>query len=215
VTEGLASPNLDEVLVLLDVRHPLAYLALQPTIALAGSLDVPFDWLPLSTPALKPPTEPGANDDRGIRHRRYRAQAIAREIEVYGAAQGLVLREPYRDGDARAANLAWLYVREQQGDRLEPFLQVLFGAYWSLRCDVSRPSEVSGLVREAGADAEGYLAWVKGEGSAAADRVERELRERGLFQVPAYAVGDEVFYGRQHLPMIRWILGGRVGPGPI
>ena len=26
---------------------------------------------------------------------------------------------------------------------------------------------------------------------------------------------DEVFVGRQHLPMIRWILGGRVGPPPI
>ena len=28
-------------------------------------------------------------------------------------------------------------------------------------------------------------------------------------------VGDEIFIGRQHLPMIGWILDGRVGPGPI
>jgi 2-hydroxychromene-2-carboxylate isomerase len=41
------------------------------------------------------------------------------------------------------------------------------------------------------------------------------LQERGLFQVPAYLVEEEVFYGRQHLPMIRWILAGRSGPIPI
>ena len=42
-----------------------------------------------------------------------------------------------------------------------------------------------------------------------------ELRSAGLFQVPAYVVEDEVFYGRQHLPMIGWILDGRSGPVPI
>jgi hypothetical protein len=41
------------------------------------------------------------------------------------------------------------------------------------------------------------------------------LRDRGVSGVPCYLVEDEVFLGRQHLPMIRWILGGRRGPGPI
>jgi 2-hydroxychromene-2-carboxylate isomerase len=37
----------------------------------------------------------------------------------------------------------------------------------------------------------------------------------GWFQAPGFVVEDEVFYGRQHLPMIRWILEGRSGPVPI
>ena len=41
--------------VLLDVRHPLAYLALHPTLALAESLSLEVNWLPFSVPSLRPP----------------------------------------------------------------------------------------------------------------------------------------------------------------
>lgn len=41
------------------------------------------------------------------------------------------------------------------------------------------------------------------------------LREMGVFDVPAYLVEDDLFLGRQHLPMIRWLLTGRRGPAPI
>ena len=60
-----------------------------------------------------------------------------------------------------------------------------------------------------------FLAWTVEAGPLAASLLADELRERGLVQVPAYIVEDEVFYGRQHLPMIRWILAGRSGPVPI
>ena len=42
-----------------------------------------------------------------------------------------------------------------------------------------------------------------------------DLTARGVNSAPTFVVGDELFRGRQHLPMIRWILGGRAGPGPI
>ena len=49
----------------------------------------------------------------------------------------------------------------------------------------------------------------------AAAEVARRLSEAGVFQTPAYLLGDEVFIGRQHLPLIRWRLEGERGPGPI
>ncbi len=201
--------------VALDLRHPLAYLALQPTVALARELSLDVDWLPLSVPTLRPPSARQAGDDRGVRHRRYRAQAIAREIEAYGAVQGLVLREPYRSAEVDAAILGWLWVREHQPGRLPAFLGALFAGYWSLDLDAARVDAVAGLVETVSADATAFLEWAVGEGPERARAVAAELEERGLFQVPAYAVEDEVFYGRQHLPMIRWILEGRSGPGPI
>ena len=57
--------------------------------------------------------------------------------------------------------------------------------------------------------------WAASDGPEALATLEFELREFGLHQTPAYVVEHEVFYGRQHLPMIRWILAGRKGPGPI
>ncbi len=208
--------------VLLDVRHPLAALALLPTLdwVAASKLDPirDVDWLPLSVPALKPPSPPGppgSKNDRGVRHRRYRAQAIAREIESYGRAQGFLLHEPYRDGDAGAANRAWLWLRERQRHRLGDYLRALFRGYWSLELDPADEEQVAALVSETGADGQGFRDWSAADAERAAARVADGLRDRGLFQVPGYLVEDEVFYGRQHLPMIRWILEGREGPVPI
>ena len=201
--------------VVLDVRYPLAALALSPTLELAGSLGLDVNWLPLSVPALNPPSEPGPGDDRGIRHRRFRAQAIAREIETYSAAQGLVMREWYRDGDAGAAHMGWLWVRDRHRDALPGFLRSLFGAYWSLDLDASSVEWVARLVDSADADGASFAAWCASDGPVALDALEDELRAFGLHQVPAYVVGDEVFIGRQHLPMIRWTLEGRTGALPI
>jgi 2-hydroxychromene-2-carboxylate isomerase len=201
--------------VLLDVRYPLAYLALQPTIAFAESLGIDVDWLPLSVPALNPPTEPREDDDRGVRHRRYRARAIAREIDVYAGAQGLMLRDYYRSGSAEAGNLGWLWVRQRHPERLQPYLVELFRAYWALELDVSSQEQIAALLDSLAAEGATFRDWSRDEGPAAAEELAEELRGRGLFQVPAYVVEDEVFYGRQHLPMIRWILTGRSGPVPI
>lgn len=201
--------------VLLDVRHPLAYLALRPALAFGESLGIGINWLPLSVPTLRPPTEPGPDDDRGQRHRRNRARAIAREIVTYADAQGLVLREYYRDGAADAANVAWLWARDRHREVLPVYLMELFRRYWALEIDASSTKEIALLLDAVGADGTSFLDWCDDEGASAAGGLADELQDAGLFQTPVYVVEDEVFYGRQHLPMIRWILEGRSGPGPI
>jgi 2-hydroxychromene-2-carboxylate isomerase len=203
------------VCVALDVRHPLAYLALRPAVALGRELGIEVDLLPIEGQTLRAPSAPGPHDDRGIRHKRYRAQMIAREIAVYAGAAGLVVREPYRDGSPRAAHLAWLWVRARGPGALPGFLDELFRRYWALELDAGDVAGVTDLLRALGLDPAGFAAWATHEGAGHAKRVAAALGEAGIEQAPAYLVGDEVFYGRQHLPMIRWILAGRSGPGPI
>lgn len=201
--------------VLLDLRHPACYLALGPALALTRELGLEINWLPLSVPPLRPPSRPAPDDDRGVRHRRHRARAIAREIEIYGRAQGLVLRELYRDADPSAFVLGWLWLREQRVDVLPDFLVEAFRAYWSLELEPSSRPAIAASIESIGGDRAGFEAWCRDDGPAVAARLATELRERGLSGVPGYLVDGEFFLGRQHLPMIRWILGGRQGPGPI
>ncbi len=220
--------------VLLDVRNPFCFLALGPAMAFGESMGIEIDWLPLAVPPLRPPSAPGRDDrkeaegptrsepqasqareDRGVLHRRHRARALAREIDTYAAAQGLVLKDPYRDGDAEAAQLGWLWVRDRQRARLAPYLTELFRRYWALELDASSLEAVAALVEQVAGDGGAFRDWSLDQGPAAAEALAGELRERGLFGVPGYVVEDEVFVGRQHLPMIRWILEGRSGPVPI
>jgi 2-hydroxychromene-2-carboxylate isomerase len=41
------------------------------------------------------------------------------------------------------------------------------------------------------------------------------LHEAGLFNVPGYVVDEEIYFGRQHLAMIRWLLTDKQGHPPI
>ena len=36
----------------------------------------------------------------------------------------------------------------------------------------------------------------------------------GVFGVPTYLVGDELWFGREHLPRVAWLLGGAEGTAP-
>lgn len=210
-----AEPVHAKLTVVLDIRHPFAYLALGPAIEFGRDAGVEIDWLPLSAQTLRCPAPRSVDDDRGARHKRKRAQMIAREIAVYAEAQGLRIAAPYRDGPATAAHLAWLWVRSAAPKSLEPFLELAFRLYWASELDAGSVDAVAALVTQLGLDAAAFREWAGGPGPEAAQLVAGQLAEARVFQTPAYLVGDEVFYGRQHLPMIRWILEGRKGPAPI
>jgi 2-hydroxychromene-2-carboxylate isomerase len=205
--------------VVLDIRYPQAYLALGPAMAFARERGLSVDWLPLSVSTLKPPEAlaEGEGEGRGVRHRRFRAQQIAREIEVYADAQGLRLQDIYRAGDSLAFNRGWLWMRHHHGERLVDYLSEAFRAYWAVEFDPAIETDVATLVDSLVGDGAGeaFRSWSQREGSVVAEKVAEDLRGQGVFGVPSFLVEGEIFLGRQHLPMIDWVLGGRAGEIPI
>ena len=140
---------------------------------------------------------------------------IAREIAVYAEAQGLVIEAPYRDGPSAAFETAWLWLRATAPEALEAVLEEGFRRYWACELEADEPEAIDTLLAHCGLDAAAFHGWAAREGTRAAAEVARRLAEAGVFQTPAYLLGDEVFIGRQHLPIIRWRLDGERGPGPI
>lgn len=201
--------------IVLDLRQPTAYLALPPALELLRELGAGASILPFQGNALSAPTQPGPGDDRGRIHRRSRAQMLAREIAVYSEVQGLHIENPYRGGPSTAAVLAWLWVMETQPDKLPAFLGRLFEQYWRVRLDANDPGDLRRVLDALHIPAEGQGAWSQRTGAARLEALDAELRAAGVFQAPAYLLGDELFVGRQHLPMIRWKLGGCTGKPPI
>jgi 2-hydroxychromene-2-carboxylate isomerase len=204
-----------KLLVALDLRDPFSYLALGPTIALAAETGVSVDWLPIHGHTLVAPSSPAADDDRGVRHRRARAEMIAREIVVYSEAQGLDIQSPYRDGSSDAVDAAWLWIRLTNESGLIGFLDAVFRKYWTNDLDPESNDDVSNLVESLELDSVAFQRWALSEGVDAVRSVATDLAELGMHQAPAYRIDGEIYYGRQHLPMIRWVLGGRSGEGPI
>ncbi len=200
--------------MLATVKTSSATWHFAPRSSLAGGAGVDINWLPLRSQTLQPPPASSHDDDRGVRHKRRRAQMIAREIAVYAEARGLRIEDPYRDGPSTAFDLAWLWVRNAAPMSLEPFLERAFGRYWALELNVGSIEDVATVVERCGLESGAFREWASDE-TEAATSVSEQLAEAGVFQTPAYLVGDEVFFGRQHLAMIRWILEDRRGPVPI
>jgi 2-hydroxychromene-2-carboxylate isomerase len=199
--------------VCLDVRHANAYLALQPVRALAAELGTAVDWLPF--PVSPPKGPPAQADDRGARHRRAMAEHQAREVAVYARLQGLTIEQPFRRGDAAPAALGHLWLRATSPEAVPDYLARLFEGYWSLSLDVADPVAIARLLGALGHDADAFAAFAAGTGPTDLARLRRRLVAAGVFTVPSLVVKDEVFVGRAHLPMVRWLLNDRQGPLPI
>jgi len=200
------------IAVCVDWKSPQAWLALEPTRALEARLRQDFDWRPCLVPAWTRPAAARADEDRGARHRRVRAEYLARDLERYAAARGLRLGDPYRNPDTTLAALGLLWLRREARAEARDYVARVFELVWLRGADVADPEIIDAAL---GANARGFSDYAKGPGPDELAASQRELAEAGAWSVPAYLVDGEPFLGRQHLPMIEWLAAGRVGPPPL
>ena len=201
--------------VCVDFKNPHAYLGVAPTRALEARLRLDADWLPLMLPPLAPPRPARADDDRGTRHRRIRAEYFAADLERYAASRGLTLGNIYRTPDCTAAALGLLWTRQAAAERVGRYVEAVFERLWVQDGDIEGVAVVDGILADMHIPKSGFVTWAHRSGPEQLALLQAALQSAGLFNVPAYVVGDDVFYGRQHLPMVEWLLNGRVGEVPM
>jgi len=200
------------IAVCIDFKSPHAWLALAGTRALETRLGVAFDWRPFVVPALTPPPAARAGEDRGTRHRRMRAEYLARDLARYAASAGLALGDPYRNPNTKLASMGLLWLRERAPSSARDYVARVFELLWNENADIADPGTIEAAL---GVDARGFRDWSTGPGPDALAAHQRELVEAGVWSVPTYLVDGEPFLGRQHLPMVEWLATGRTGPAPI
>ena len=80
--------------------------------------------------------------------------------------------------------------------------------------DIEDIEVVKQCLSSAGVDSSEFESFATGEGKIMHDNILETRFDAGMYGVPTYVVGDEVFFGREHLPYIRWLLSGKLGPAP-
>jgi len=206
--------------VCVDFKSPHAYLAKDLVYELEDELGLQADWLPYLMPTVSPPTQPQPDDDRGARHRRHRARYMERDIQRYADVRGLVIRDIYRPVDSSLAGIALLWTRGATSTVRRRVIDDVFAGYWGGWLDIEAVAAVTAVVQNAGADLAGWEAFCGQAGHAQLQQLRTGLKAAGIFNVPALVVSagpddPEIFFGRAHLPMVRWLLTGQAGPPPI
>lgn len=209
------SPIGEAPAVCIDFKNPKSYLALQPTFALEDELGMTFDWWPVHVSAMSRPQPEQANEDRGTRHRRIRALYYERDLRRYASVYGLELGDLYRNPDVAVASVGLLWVKQRAPRSLRAYLNAVFERYWQERLQLDDADAIGALLKEIGVDAKHFREHARADGRTTYDAAVAGLRGAGIFDVPAYVIEGEIFFGRQHLPMLRWLLTGKRGEPPI
>ena len=208
------------LIVYLDFKSPYAYLAKDPTRELEADFGITIDWRPLT---LDIPSFLGSAkvDDvgkvveanrtprqwQGVRYAYMDAKRYARlkDILIYG---------PKKIWDSSLASIGMLWTRQAERTVLDAYLDIVYERFWRRELDIEDPAVIAAVVAEAGGDASGYLDYADGAGRREHDELQSRLHPAGIFGVPTYVIEGEVFFGREHLPVVRWMLGGQQGPAP-
>jgi 2-hydroxychromene-2-carboxylate isomerase len=221
-TEAAFEPreSAQPLIVYLDIKSPYAFIARAPTRALAAELGIEVDWRPLT---LDIPSYLGsARLDRSgkvVESQRTPEQWSAvkyayRDARRYAGVQGYTLRGTEKIWDTSLVHIGFWWAREQGQPVLDGYLDAVWPAFWRREFDAEDPVVVSAALETAGADTAGFGDYAQGPGRAFHDACQEAVFRSGIFGVPGYVLDGEYFFGREHLPMLRWRLTGCEGPAP-
>ena len=190
-----------------DYKSPYAYLAQEPTRALARELRVEIEWLPytLDIPSFLGAAEldESGRDVVGTRnaHQWRRVRYAYMDCRREATKRGLVLRGPQKVFDSSVAHVAFLFARGREG--AERFHDAIFAKFWRRELDLASADAIGAELAAAGIDPGGFPAFLAGEGRALHDRLREEAEALGVFGVPSYVVDGELFWGTERLEQVR------------
>jgi 2-hydroxychromene-2-carboxylate isomerase len=208
------------LIVYIDYKSPYAYLAKDPTYAIEDELGIEIDWRPFT---LDIPSYLGSArlDEQGrlVESQRSERQWSVvrysyRDVRRYGSRRGLIVRGTTKIWNSSLAAIGMLWAKEQSSTVLRRYSGLVYERFWKRELDIEDLAVVERMLQEAGAQTTGFQAYAAGEGRALHDDMQRAIFDAGIFGVPTYVAGGEIFFGREHLPRIRWILSGRAGTAP-
>ena len=203
-----------------DIKSPYAYLAKDPTRALAAELGIQIDWRPFT---LDIPSYLGSAklDKKGAVAQQNRSDQQWSGIKYayfdcrrYANLRDITVRGTVKIWNTRLVSIGMLWARAHGMEMVDRYLDVVYPPFWKRELDVEDPAVVAACLRAAGAPVAGFSEYAAGSGGQLHDELQESAFAAGIYGVPTYVVNGHRYFGREHLPRIRWHLTGERGPAP-
>lgn len=189
-----------------DYKSPYAYLAQEEAFRMRDELGLDVDWLPFT---LDIPSYLGSAEvDESGRvvaesrnaHQWRRVRYSYHDCRREASRRGLVLRGPRKIYDSSVAHVAFLFVKAR-GD-FRRFHDSVYERFWRRELDLEDVAALERVIAETTGDAAGFRDFLAGEGRREHDRLRLEAETHGVFGVPSWLVGDELFWGAERIPRV-------------
>jgi len=207
-------------IVYLDFKSPYAYLAIEPTRELERELGVQFDWRPfvLDIPSYlgsarldkagKVVEQSRSNEQwSGVKYAYYDCRRYANHYQRK-------IRGTEKIWDSNLVASAMLWAKNYGYDTQQQFIDLVFQPFWKRELDVENSTVIEQLLDQIGANGAAFGEWARSEGLVVNEQLQAAAFSAGIFGVPTYIVGSQLYFGREHLARIRWQLTGQKGSAP-
>ena len=208
------------LIVYMDIKSPYAYMALEPTYRLEDDFGIEIDWRPLT---LDIPSYLGSarvdNKGRVTESKRSDEQwanvrYAYRDTKRTARHRNTILKGTVKIWDSSLAGIGLMWAKAHGRVELKSYFFNVYEKFWKRELDIEDAGVIEAMLDAAGTPVAGFRQYASGEGRALHDSLQDCLHPAGLFGVPSYVVDGQIFFGREHLPTVRWCLGGREGPAP-
>jgi 2-hydroxychromene-2-carboxylate isomerase len=206
--------------VYIDFKSPYAYLAVEPTRRLARDLGIEIDWRPfvLDIPSYLGSARLGKSGEvaaasrskeqwSGVKYAYY-------DCRRYANLRGMTIRGTVKIWDTNLAAIGMLWAADQSDEILQYYIDGIYAPFWNRELDVESVEVVQQVLQDAGASVSGFKDFALEDGAERNRLLQESAFEQGIFGVPTYVLGEDIYFGREHLPRIRWQLEGEPGPAP-
>ena len=225
------------LIIYIDLKSPYAYLSIDPTRNMLKELGVVADWRPfvLDIPSYLGSAKLGKGGKKVAKQNRTEEQwsdvkYAYFDCRRYANLSGKTIRGTVKiwNTDLPAIGMLWLKrfsnLDEQCAENsfLERYIDEIYDSFWKRELDAEDISSVLEILEKIEAPTDGFLEYALGEGATLNSLLQESAFDQGIFGVPTFILPNESindpkhekFFGREHLPRISWLLGGRQGPAP-
>ena len=197
----------ESLTVYIDYKSPYAYLAIGPTEQLQTDFNVEIDWLPYT---LDIPDFLGSakvdhcgnvlEQDRTA-HQWRRVRYSYMDARRYANLRGLTIRGPQKIWDSTLASIGLLYAKAE--GKVTAYNRAVYERFWKRELNIESEDVIKSMLQESNIDVGNFAEFVKGEGLLLHNAIRTDAEEMGVFGVPTYVLDKELYWGREHLPLIR------------
>ena len=236
VLGGLPLESDAPLIVHIDFKSPYAYLAVEPTRQMLAEEGLLADWRPfvlnigsyLGTAKLakdgKVETQNRSQEQwSGVKYAYF-------DCRRYANIADQIIRGTVKiwDTNLPAIGMWWLKLHESLAEQNDPsgllqrYIDAVYLPFWRREFDAEDLQAIIRTLQQIDGPVEGFRDFAESQGKIFNDQFQEAAFARGVYGVPTYLLPDQAdesgapsrYFGREHLPRIRWALIGANGSGP-
>lgn len=200
--------NKKSIDIYIDFKSPYAYLSIAPSIVFAEKNKLIINWLPyiLEIPDYLGSAEVDNNgniikSERNA-HQWRRVKYSYMDCRRYANLRNMTVRGPQKIWNTQLISIGLLWIKRNYSEFTITFINHVFEQFWNRKLDLESYEEICKVYEDIGINSNSFKEWAIDEGKKELDLIMNQAHENGVFGVPSYFIENELFWGREQLPLI-------------